>query len=192
MRTAQQPALGVNPRQTRANPLHEEFKHTQVAFSNTKTRYNAANNPISAARKYFRASACLRILYHLAPVVHPANSAKAKRHHQHNPDKAVGPVEPQQGGHGNRHQDQHPPHGGCAALGQMALQAIATNRLTNFESRETTDHCRPRQESDEQSGQCRHHRTKGDVLKHPEIAELGREPLQPLRQCQQHGWASRV
>ena len=34
---------------------------------------------------------------HFAPVVHPANRAKAQRHQQHDPDKAIRQLKPQQG-----------------------------------------------------------------------------------------------
>src|SRR6218665_1679203 len=85
------------------------------------TRYSAAISPISDCQRYFSRermpsgflSTTLRqsSTPPLPPLVAPADGAKAERDQQHDPDEAVGQVEPQQGRQRNRQQDQHPAHG---------------------------------------------------------------------------------
>ena len=125
-------------------------------------------------------------MHHLAPVVGPADGAETERDQQHDPDKAVAQVSPQQRGNGNGQQHQHAAHGWRAALAQVRLHGVFADRLADFERRQTPDHERPGDQADQQGGQRRHHGPEGQVLKHPEKTEFGRQGLQPLGQTDQH------
>jgi hypothetical protein len=103
---------------------------------------------------------------------------------QHDPDKAVGQVKPQQVEIAIDNKNQHPAHGGRAAFGQVRLHAIAANGLADLERREHADHLGARHQANEQRRHGRHHGAEGEVLEHPKKAELGRQPLQPLRKHQ--------
>ena len=53
------------------------------------------------------------------------SSAEAQGEQQHRPDDAVAQIRPEQGGHGERHQDEHAAHGGRALLlDEVALRPV--------------------------------------------------------------------
>jgi hypothetical protein len=105
---------------------------------------------------------------------------------KHDPDEAVGQVEPQQRGHGDGQQDQRPAHGGRAALDQVGFHAVAAHGLAYLQRGQHADHARARDQADDQGRQRGHHGAQRQVLEHAQEAELRRQALQPLRQHQQH------
>ena len=174
-------------RETRLHPAHKQLQHLGVgAFRNAERQVQGRHQPNDRLPEILlaRAHAFGVFVDDLAPVVHPPNGTKAKRDNEHDPDKTVGQVKPQQGGDRNRQQNQHPAHGGRAAFGQVRLHAVAPNGLADLERGEHTDHLRARHQPDQQRRHRRHHGAEGEVLEDPEKAELGREPLQPLRKHQ--------
>ncbi len=124
---------------------------------------------------------------HLAVIVGPADGAETQRDQQHQPDEAVAQIHPQQGGHADGQQDEHPAHGGRAGLDEMRLRPVLTHGLADLHRGEFADDCRAREQADEQRGERAHHRTESDVVEHPKKAQIGRELHQPHGQTMQHG-----
>ena len=122
-------------------------------------------------------------LDHLAPVVYPAHGAEHHQHAQGDPHETVAQIRPQQGGDGDRDQNQPAAHGGRAGFAQVALGAVVADRLTDLFFLQLADHDRADPERQEQCRQHRQNGAQGNVLNHQ---ESGIKLTQQFRQPKQH------
>ena len=170
--------------------MHKQIQHPFVgALGNAEHQVQRGQQAHDGLPEIFltRAHALRVLVDHFAPVVDPADGTKTQGHDEHNPDKAVGQVKPQDRRDGNGQQDQDTPHGGRAAFGQMRWHAVAADGLTNFERGQTPNDPRPGGQTNQQGGHRRHHGAECDVLEDAQKSPFGRQTLQPLGQAKQHG-----
>jgi hypothetical protein len=174
----------------RLHPAEEQLEHAHVGtLGNAEHQVQRRDQPDDGLPHVFLARAhAFRVLEHdLAPVVRPADGAEAQRDDEDDPDEAVGQVEPQQRGDADGQQDQHPAHGGRAALAQVRLHRVFADGLAYLQRDQPADHKGPGQQADQQRRERGHHGAESQVLEHPEEPELGRNRLEPLGQTKQHG-----
>ena len=165
------------------HPAQKQLEHPQVGvLRNTERQVERGDQADERLPQVFvtGAHALGVLVHHLAPIIEPADRAKAQGHGQHDPDKAVAQVEPQQCGGRDTQQNQHAAHGGRTAFAEVLGHAVAANRLADFERTKVADHIGAGCQAHQQGGQGGHHGPKGQVLKHPKKTELGRDRLQPL------------
>jgi len=177
-------ACGQAHRQTAAHPRHEQVEHSHVA------RFGHAEGEIHRGKEtnhglpeilFARRHAARVLVDDLAVVVDPADHAIAKGDENHDPDKAIGEVGPQQRGHGNAEQNQHAAHGRRARFHQMRLRTVLTDSLADLHRGQLANHRRAADEPDQQRGDGGHHRAKSQITEHAQEACV---ILQPLRQRQ--------
>ena len=186
----QQTGLGRQVQvKARLHPFEKELQHAPVGIlrdaEHQVQRRQQTNHGLPEI--FFARPHALRVLvHHLAPVVGPADGAKAQRDEQNNPDKAVAQIGPQQRGDGNAKQDQHAAHGRRATLDQMRGHAVTANRLSDLEFGQTANDKRAGHQADQQRRQGRHDSAKGQVLKDAKVPKFGRQRLQPLGEAKQH------
>ena len=172
------------------HPGKEQLQHPQVAgLGHAEHQVERSDQTDHRLPEVLlaRAHALGVLVHHLAPVVHPADGAKAQRDQQHDPHEAVGQVEPEDGGDRDREQDQHTAHGGRAALADVGLHRVFANRLADLQRSQAANEIRTGDQAHEQRGERGHDGAKRQVLEHPQETEFGRQALQPEGQARQHG-----
>ena len=171
------------------HPFEKQLQHADVGiFRDAEHQVQGSHQADDGLPEVlFPGTHALGVLVHdFAPVIDPTDGTKTQGDYQDDPDEAVRPVKPQQGGNRDAQQHQHATHGRGAALAVVRLHAIVTDRLPDLQPGQVAYHRRAGEQAYHQRRHRRQHGAQCQVLEHAEKPELGRQRLQPLGQCQQH------
>ena len=105
------------------------------------------------------------LLGELPVVVEKADEAESEHHHDDEPDVADGQIGPEERGDRDGEDDQDAAHRRCPLFGEMGIRSVLADGLADLERLELADQPGADDETDDERGDRRIDRPKGDVPK---------------------------